>query len=208
MNYSELINNISTFDRDEDKLQYLSNYILNNVSYNYEKLCNSKLSKYYRDNEPDDIVDFSDKLQAIQFICDLARQLGLTETYKNEMIKRYGELIKNGKVSFLNIIPTIVEAEYDGDILKKGVCINIAKFFKKVCDDVGISCSIVLGDTGFAHAWNVANVNDKMLHYDCTYAIYAQDKYAGTSNTLPKDWLGITEQQLIKLSPRKIDKYM
>jgi len=211
MNYFELVEYIKSFESDKEKLGALSKFIVDNVSYNYETLDNSKVSKYLIKNDPDSMTNLDNGIVAIQFICDLSKQLKLTNNYKNDMLKLYRYFHKAGAVSFLDIIPTSMNpVEYKENILKKGVCIQIANFFKQVCDDVGINCKVVQGNTGFAHAWNIVSSENRVLHYDCTYAMYAKDKYDDwDKKSKPEDWLGITQQQLAKLQPeRTIDKYM
>ena len=52
------------------------------------------------------------------------------------------------------------------------------------------------------HAWNIITIGNNPLHYDITYAMYARDKRSKDTN--PKDWLGISTEQLQKLQPDRI----
>lgn len=182
---------------------------MDNVSYNYELLCHSKVCKYLKNNDPDSMVNLNNATEAIKFIQQLSQELNLTKSYVSDMYILYKYFYKAGGVSFIDIMPTsMTPIDYDENILKRGVCDQISKFFKQVCDDAGVRCKLMLGNTGLGHAWNMARVGGQDLHYDCTYAIFSKDKHEGwDEKTTPSDWLGITTDKLKELHPeRTIDE--
>ena len=177
---------------------------MNNIEYNYLFLDNSKVAKYYANNDPNSIVDFQDEKESLQFIQSLAKQLGLTDEYKNLVIEQYrGLKNKNEDIYFTRILPKVTSATFENGILKQGVCMDIANFVKKLCDDCDIACKWILGDTGFMHKWNLIKFEGRWVNVDFTYAMYSRDRYKNYGKISPCSWLGITDERLRQLHPQR-----
>ena len=201
-------------------MYFISKFILNNIEYSYERLdyenFNFALSLPIQKKFME-IGCWRDIAKVTQVIRGISKQYNFCDEFTNKLLRDYQTLLKNGTIGengkgihLLNYFQeSPIEPQYEGGILRRGVCEQIAIFCKDVCEEVDIPCKVVYGNTGLRHAWNLINVNGKNLHYDYTYAMYCKDKRFGWDKyTTPQDWLGMTEQQLLSISPRKIEKYM
>lgn len=70
---------------------------------------------------------------------------------------------------------------YNAFIKSKGVCVGYAKTFQYLCGQLGVECSVVVGDAvnsdgeTEAHMWNVAKVDGKWYYFDPTWDSYDDD---------------------------------
>lgn len=104
---------------------------------------------------------------------------GLTE---NQVISRLNAYLRdktNYDYSYADISYTVKGILYN----KKAVCAGYAKFFKSVCDNLGISCKYISGtvDNGEnvgSHAWNRVKIGNTWYYIDtCWNACLKSNAY-------------------------------
>ena len=198
MSYEELINELKKINNKEQQIEYLFDYLLKNLEYDYLYLELCKLIKCDKDNN----VCFSDLYEEDlleETLLNFSKYVDIPEHVKSYFRNKEYENCPPGQRTNSPI--------YENDIIKKGVCLHFSKFIKKVCDDLGIDCYVQMGRTPFAHAWNKIQLENQWLNYDVTYAIYSRDKYNDwNEKSNPQDWFAVSDEELTKLHPeREID---
>lgn len=130
---------------------------------------------YYSDHEEEQIL--KTLLMRADFI--LQETAGMTDYAKYRYIHDY--LVRTVKYMYdiqkTNIQPTLEASTVVGPLLNNlGVCSGIAKTFKLLCDQAGLSCFYVQGDANGIwgwdlHGWNVVCLEGKYYHVDVTWDI-------------------------------------
>lgn len=85
---------------------------------------------------------------------------------------------------------------------KEAVCEGIAKAYKFLSDKLGLSCVVVYGNAVVdgvrePHAWNMIQVDGKMIHIDVTY-----DLMNSTNELIRYDYFGLNKNDL---NSREVD---
>lgn len=130
---------------------------------------------YYSDHEEEQIL--KTLLMRTEFL--LQETAGMTDYAKLRYIHDY--LVRNVKYMYdlrkTNIQPTLEASTVVGPLLNNlGVCSGIAKTFKLLCDQAGLTCFYVQGDANGLggwdlHGWNVVGLDGKYYHVDVTWDI-------------------------------------
>ena len=222
--YEELINEIKSKSSDEAKINFLMNWMLKNVEYDYVYLEKAKGFTNGHFTEIDNKFDCSDEVERQKAIEYAKKHFGYSDKFIAMVLENYGqqEIVpaKPERVAFGKVWPAEPERViyknfansvlgYDGKVftnglITKGVCTDFAKFIFKVLSEVNVNCEIIEGKTSVGHVWNIINGG----HYDITYAMFVRDCYNDWhEKSKIEDWFNITEEKLLKLQPnRTIDK--
>ena len=188
MNYKQLIDKLKTISSEQEQVDYLFKFLLDNAEYDYLYLEIERLKKLDV-NTFADLYDDDLKEQAFKI---LEKKTTISRELKRYFDTKQWESRSHGEK----------DIQFKDEILIKGVCNDYTNFIIKVLTEIGINCERCEGKTPLNHAWNIITIGNNPLHYDITYAIYARDRR--NKDTNPKDWLGITTQSLMKLHPDRI----
>ncbi|MBD5508841.1 MAG: hypothetical protein HDR05_12560 [Lachnospiraceae bacterium] len=92
-----------------------------------------------------------------------------------------------------------IESEYNQNLysvtLGRSVCMGYTKMFKYLCQQVGIPCTVVIGQdkSGVKHAWNVVFIDDNWYMVDCTQSKGLLGESKGQINYY---YFNITKEQI------------
>lgn len=213
LNYSHLIEYIKSKPTQEQQLQEIINYFIDNVQYDYvmiehiNEIITLKFTKYADLLFPN--VNEKLRNKAISFLRNSSNiSNDYWERIKNLYLTPY--IDENGEEHYISLSDalTSIEADYQetNGLLKKGISFHIAEFTKKLCDEVGIDCLIIKGISSgkMEHYWLNICINDKELFYDIAYALYIRDNFCRIGKRYSTEhWLGISPKQLYKNQPTR-----
>lgn len=86
---------------------------------------------------------------------------------------------------------------YNPFIKQKGVCVGYSKTFQYLCAQLGVECSVVVGDAlnsegeTDAHMWNVAKIDGKWYYFDPTW-----DSHYGEFAAVTHLYFGVTDEAM------------
>ncbi len=195
MNYEEFLNDLKNIKGKEKQVDYLFNFLLENLEYDYLYLEIVGLMKLQKEIN----IDFSE-LYDEELVDETLKKFAKHTEVSNCAVRYFKDReYENMKPGLCTDSPI-----FENGILKKGVCAQFAAFVKKVCDELEIECVVQRGTTPFGHDWNKIKIENQWLNYDITYAIFSKDKYKNWhKKSNPKDWLGITDEELLALHPER-----
>ncbi|MBO5910278.1 MAG: hypothetical protein J6Q15_02085 [Clostridia bacterium] len=213
LNYSELVSHIKQATNQQEQLNIIIQYFLENVEFDYvmvehtNKLASPRLAQYIDKIFPNINDKFREKALAYLRNCT-----NISDTYWERIKKQYltPTIDENEDEEYMSLTETLssITPDYrakDG-LLQKGVDAHIVQFAKKLCDDVGIKCIIVEGfsSENFEHAWLDICIDNKELFYDIAYCLYIRDNFCGVGARYTiNDWIGISPKKLYKNQPTR-----
>ncbi len=211
-NYQQLINYINTFNTQNERLNAIIQYFMDNVEFDYvmiehiNQIVTPRFASYVDRLFPN--INEKFRTKAINY---MRNSSNISNEYWNRLKQLYLTPITNvvGEIKYLtmysalnSIVPDII---FNNGLLKKGVANNITDFAKQVCDDCAINCIVVKGISSgkMEHSWLAVEVDGIELFYDITFAIYARDNFCGMARYNASDWLGVTPKILYKHQPTR-----
>ncbi len=152
---------------------------------------------------------------------------GLSKRNKEEWFKNYGKVIHHEKTEkreitirrgmiirlpgepehdeIIHIEPNYYEPIYENDMLKDGVCGEYSLWVRKICNDLGIPCLLVVGKGTTGHAWNIIYLKEenKWVHFDMTMVRFYLDNWSKKFGN-PEEWVFATTSDIFRLQPDRL----
>ena len=208
--YDELVGYINTFSTQKEKLDIIIQYFIDNVKFDYVMLehINRIVTTRFTDYIDRQFPGNSDKSR-FKALSLLKNSTNISNDYWDRIKILYMPDNKNSREtsSLTNSLNKIMpDVKYNNNLLTKGIAVNITKFAKQICDDVGINCLIVNGISSgkTEHYWLDIMIDDTELFYDIAYTLYIRDNFCNMGKRYKIDnWLGITPKQLYKNQPTR-----
>ena len=211
-NYKELINYVLSFQTQQEQLNAIIQYFMDNVEFDYvmiehvNQIVTTRFASYVDRLFPN--INDTLRRKAINYIRNSSN---ISNTYWNRLANIYltptalaGNTFKYATMveALKQISPDVV---VENGLLRKGTADNIAHFAKQLCNDCGIDCIIINGVSSgkMKHCWLNIKINKAELFYDIAFAIYARDNFCGMARYAPSDWLGVTPKTLYRHQPTR-----
>lgn len=214
LNYDQLIEHIKQKPTQNEQLEEIIKYFMDNVQYDYvmiehiNEIITLKFTKYADLLFPN--VNEKLRNKAISF---LRNSSNISNAYWERLRNLYltPSIDENGEAHYISLTDALTSLEpehiINNGLLEKGMSSHIAEFAKKLCDDVGIKAIIIKGISNgkMKHFWLNICIDDKELFYDIAYALYIRDNFCGMGKRYsPAQWLGISPKQLYKNQPTRV----
>lgn len=212
-NYEQLITYLKALPTQQEQLQGIVQYFLNNVEFDYvmiehlNQIVTPKFANYVDKLFP----NINDKLRD-KAINIMRNSSNISNQYWDRIKTLYLKEIhdKNGNARHLTMLEALnsISVDYieENGLLKKGVANHIITFAKKLCDEIGINALIVNGISSgkMQHYWLDICLENNELFYDIAFALYVRDNFCGMGKRYKiEEWLGITPKQLYKNQPTR-----
>ena len=214
--FDNLIESAKHFNSDLEKVNFICDYVVNNVSFNYAEILKKALfedlESLYELANSEDINASNYKEQILirvyNRLNEIANNVFTDKELQNNSINMIINALKkvpeekNLFKMLGDITPIVCGPTYNNELLTSGVCTDITDFLSDYFKAVNVKYVRVIGNGHSSHEWIVCYIDGVPYHMDLTYSLYVRDGSYNLDVPIDSYYL-MSIEELFELDPTR-----